>query len=211
MSINLLLIVLDNIRRGDIHMGRLIDLTDNVFERLKVIKRTGTDKQRNPLWLCKCECEKEVIVRGNLLKSGNTKSCGCLQKDVAAKLKTTHSLSIDKNGVVPRLYASWRNMKSRCFNPNTPKFKNHGGRGITVCEEWLDYLPFHEWATSHGYRKDLTLERTNNDGNYEPGNCKWSTAKEQANNKRTTKIIEINNERHTQSEWLELWKSMKIN
>ena len=110
-------------------------------------------------------------------------------------------LSIDGNGKAPRLYGIWRNMKSRCLNRNTPKFRNHGGRGITVCDQWLGYLNFHEWAINHGYNDDLTLERKDNDGNYEPSNCIWATYHQQNLNTRQNHFITYHGETKTLTEW----------
>jgi len=101
-----------------------------------------------------------------------------------------------------RLYRIWTNMKSRCANPNVAAFKNYGGRGITVCAEWRDsFEAFQDWATSSGYRDDLTLDRVNNNGNYEPSNCQWEDRVAQGNNSRRNRLIEHNGETHTISEW----------
>ena len=107
-----------------------------------------------------------------------------------------------KNGEKTRLYQSWLNMKRRCFNHNCPKFKNHGGRGITVCNDWVsDFVKFHDWAISHGYEDNLTLDRKNNDGNYEPDNCTWSTSYQQNINRRNTRHITFSGETKSLSEW----------
>jgi hypothetical protein len=98
-------------------------------------------------------------------------------------------------------------MRSRCYNPNTPKYYNHGGRGIKVCDEWLGengFINFHNWAIKNGYSDDLTLDRINNDGNYEPDNCKWSTYEEQNFNRRTNRLFTINGEIRTAKEWCEI-------
>jgi hypothetical protein len=95
-------------------------------------------------------------------------------------------------------------MKSRCYNPKPYKYKNHGGRGITVCKKWLRYLPFHEWAMSHGYKDDLTIERMDNNGNYESNNCRWATYKEQNLNSRRNYLITYNGKTKTVQEWAEI-------
>lgn len=111
-----------------------------------------------------------------------------MQKEIVAKHSTTHGLSGGKRHV-NRLYSIWRNMKSRCYNPNTPKFNYHGGKGVRVCDEWQDYIGFHKWAIANGYSEDLTIDRINGSGNYEPENCRWATYKEQSYNSSANRII----------------------
>ena len=101
-----------------------------------------------------------------------------------------------------RLYRIWLNIKNRCSNPKSDRFKDYGGRGINVCEEWKkDFKSFHDWSISNGYDDDLTIDRIDNDGNYEPSNCRWVTAMEQANNSRKCHVIEFNGESHNMTEW----------
>ena len=95
-------------------------------------------------------------------------------------------------------------MKNRCGNTADPNYKYYGGRGITVCEEWHNFMPFYEWAMSHGYSEELTIDRKDVNGNYEPSNCRWATKKEQSNNKRTNVFITYNNQTHTLKEWSEI-------
>lgn len=104
-----------------------------------------------------------------------------------------------------RLYDIWRGMKQRCYNPKTNRYKNYGGRGICVCDEWKnDFQSFYNWAISSGYSDDLTIDRINTDGNYEPGNCRWATVKQQANNRTSNNIVEFNGESHTLTQWSEI-------
>lgn len=100
-------------------------------------------------------------------------------------------------------YNSWRSMVNRCNNKNYANYQYYGGRGITICAEWNDPFVFGEWAVSNGYKKGLTLDRINTDGNYEPSNCRWATRKEQANNRRSNTVIEYNGESHNLTEWAE--------
>ena len=130
-------------------------------------------------WKCECDCGNHSIVSTYKLTSGHTKSCGCLKNKPYNK---THGLR------KTRLYRIWANMKTRCFNQNDPHFERWGGRGITMCDEWKnDLKSFHDWSMSHGYSDDLTIDRIDNDGNYEPSNCRWTTAKEQNWNKRNVR------------------------
>ena len=100
-----------------------------------------------------------------------------------------------------RLYNVWINMRQRCYNKNMPSYKNYGERGIVVCEEWHDFAEFYKWAMENGYKNDLTIERINVNGNYEPNNCKWATREEQAYNKRNNRYITYNGKTQTMKEW----------
>lgn len=151
-------------------------------------------------WLFRCECGNETIQVIRAVSSGKIKSCGCYHKiesTIRAREQfTKHDLS------KTRVYHIWKYMKSRCLNPNTKAYRLYGERGITVCDEWEnDFQPFYDWALSHGYSDILTIDRINNDGNYEPSNCRWATMKEQCNNTRLTHHYYFNGEVKTLSEW----------
>lgn len=165
------------------------------FGRLTVLKRV--EPYTNPIyWKCKCECGNEVTVRGNHLKDKHVRSCGCLLVDVSK----THGLSNH------RVYNIWCKMTSRCNNSNNSEFHRYGARGIKICDEWLnDFINFYNWSMNNGYSDNLTLDRINNDGNYEPGNCRWTTPKVQANNRRTNKLLEYNGEIKTISQWCDTY------
>ena len=174
------------------------NLKDLVFGELLVIKDSGRrDSCRQILWECKCSCGNTVYVPTRSLTGKRTKSCGCLSIDRCRKgLNTKHNLCNS------RLYKIWVNMKSRCYNPNTPDYQNYGGRGIRICEEWLsDFSNFYSWSVLNGYSEDLTIDRIDNEGDYCPENCRWATRPLQANNKRNNTLIEYNGESHTISEW----------
>lgn len=179
----------------------MIDLTGKKFGRLTVVKRVGTDNQRNPMWLCKCDCGNEKVIRGNGLKSGNTKSCGCLAKENAQqRLKF---LNYKTGQYKSRLYRIWTSMKTRCYNDNNSEtYKRYGARGITVCDEWRDnFKAFYDWAMANGYTDELTIDRIDNDGNYCPENCRWVTLQIQNRNRRTTRIITFNGKTQCMLDW----------
>ena len=177
-------------RKEKASSSSLIDLTGKVFGCLTVVSRAESDKRRKARWLCKCSCGKTTIVRGCDLRAGTTVSCGCYKKELTKKRLTTHS----KTNTRP--YHIWRGMKDRCLNSRAPKFPNYGGRGITVCDEWLDkekgFQNFYNWAIENGYRDDLSIDRIDNDKGYCPDNCRWSSLQTQSENRRCVKAIKIN-------------------
>lgn len=141
-------------------------------------------------WECDCDCGNTKIVRASHLKSGNVTSCGCIHP------RRTHGET------KTRLYHIWNNMRQRCSNPNIVEYRLYGGRGISVCEEWKNsYEAFRDWALKNGYSSNLSIDRKENDGNYTPDNCRWSTAIEQANNTRKTRFLTYNGETRSVSEW----------
>ena len=176
------------------------DLTGQRFGKLTVIECTGRNKSGRFMWKCECDCGNVTTVRADGLTRGHTKSCGCLIV-VAAKnrIKDLNKIHGKTN---TRLFHIWQSMRSRCSNPSNKNYPRYGGRGIRVCDEWeKDFVAFYNWAMDNGYQEDLTLDREDNSGNYEPSNCKWATPIEQANNTRRNVYMEYNGEVHTMKEW----------
>lgn len=161
-------------------MSKLVDLTGQRFGRL-VVKALADKGRKNvsAKWECICDCGNTLIVSASSLRTGNTRSCGCLHRDANQSGHNTRH-----GDCYTRLYTIWRSMRQRCGNPKNMDYKSYGGRGILVCDEWKDYTAFKRWALSNGYADNLSIDRINVDGNYEPGNCRWADAKTQANNRR---------------------------
>ena len=176
------------------------DITGKMFGRLKALSFEYV-KNKNSYWKCICECGKVVIVSYANLMRGTTKSCGCLNKELILKRNLIHGKTNT------RLYRIWENMRTRCYNSKTINFHLYGGREIKVCEEWKnDFLAFYNWSMNNGYKKGLSIDRIDNDGNYEPKNCRWATEKQQSRNTRTNRLIKIKGEIHCFSEWVEKLK-----
>lgn len=175
-------------------------MTGQRFGRLTAIKRVDNSAGHNTRWLCRCDCGNERIVSRGHLRSGHTKSCGCFHSELLLRSNYKHGGST--RGDTDRLYVIWRGMIDRCYNKNNMRYEAYGGRGIKVCDAWRhNYISFREWALSHGYSDNLTIDRINNDEEYDPQNCRWADLNQQANNKRTNVLITHNGETHTQAQW----------
>lgn len=177
---------------------RLIDIRGKVYGRLTVYGFHEI-RSRKSYWYCECICGNKVSVRSDQLKSGRSKSCGCItQERVQAGINTTHGLSKHP------LYAVFHGMKRRCYLKTSQDYIYYGGRGIRICEDWLsNFESFYEWALSSGYERGLSIDRIDVNGNYEPSNCRWVTMKVQNRNTRQNNVIEINGKFKCLSEWCE--------
>ena len=173
-------------------MGKkIIDLTNRKFGRLTVISEAGKSKDGEIMWLCGCECGKQKTIRGSSLRNGKTKSCGCYRREISA----THRMTKTDT------YKTWLDMNARCHNKNNKSYNGYGGRGITVCERWNKFENF--YTDMREKPKGMSIERKNNNGNYEPFNCEWATRKEQARNTRDTKWISYRGETKCLIAWAE--------
>lgn len=182
-------------RRKEMSVRSFKDLTGHKFGRLTVLQRVESDKNRKSKYLCRCDCGNEKVVLATELRNGHTKSCGCLHKETSTErivsLNTTHGQT------KTRLYNILKGMKQRCYYPKSINYHDYGGRGITVCDEWLGengFQNFYDWAYSNGYSDELSIDRIDNNGNYCPENCRWATIEEQANNKRKNVLYSYNGE-----------------
>lgn len=174
-------------------MGKRIDLTGERFGRWSVIAETQErTSSGNIKWLCRCDCGVEKTVSGDSLRSGVSVSCGCYNHDVITK---------DNPKRRRKLYSIYNSIKDRCNNQNSRSYKNYGGRGIKLSNDWDTYDKFEEWCLSNGYNEKLWIDRIDNDGDYSPSNCRFVTPKIQQNNKRTNRLITINGETRNITGW----------
>lgn len=171
-------------------MSKYIDLTGQRFGKLVAMQKIDNHKRNDAhaYWLCLCDCGNSTIVSSSHLRCGDTSSCGCLSNGKS----------------YTRLYRIWDGMKQRCYTKSETAYKYYGGRGIKVCETWKnDFQSFHDWALENGYSDELTIDRIDTNGDYEPSNCRWSTRKVQANNTRRNRNLTFNGQSKTIAEWSE--------
>ena len=184
-------------------MRQLInDLTGRRFGRLVVIGRDDRNS-RKTYYNCLCDCGNMKSVRSDSLIAGTIRSCGCLKKEQDRENLTaahTHKMS------GTRIYQIWQGIKKRCYNPHDVRYERYGRRGIKVCDEWRDnFQSFYDWAMENGYDDSLTIDRIDNDGDYRPENCRWSSSEEQARNRSSNIKITIGNVTKTLVEWCQVF------
>lgn len=183
---------------------KAVDITGQKFNKLTAKKLVEIKKVKNGTrhyWLYKCDCGNEIVLQKNNVSNNHTQSCGCYQRQQTSKANTTHNL------YYTRIYKIYRSMLQRCFDSNVFAYKDYGGRGITVCDEWKnDFMNFYNWSMNNGYSNDLSIDRIDNNGNYCPDNCRWVNRKTQARNTRSNKYITYKGEKHCVSEWAEILK-----
>lgn len=165
-------------------MGRKYNLVGNKYNMLTVLSDSGERaKDGAILWKCICECGTTLNVRTQSLTVHNQKSCGCIKSESIKQAHTTHGMN------ETRLYRIWDGMKQRVYNPNAPMYKYYGGKGVVICKEWHGFQGFRKWAESNGYKDNLTIDRIDVNGNYEPGNCRWVTQRRQSRNTTKTRWV----------------------
>lgn len=186
-------------------MGAIIDLTGNNFGRLTVLGRKYLDSPtkwqiNKPYWECVCLCGNKLVVNGSSLRNGATKSCGCLAIELLSKRNTTHGKTNFSE------YRTWRKMKSRCYNPNDPKYPNYGGRGIILCERWAKSFENFIYDMGRKPSKAHSIDRIDNDGIYESKNCRWATIRVQNRNKRNNRWLEYKGKKMVLQDWATFFK-----
>lgn len=186
--------------KGVFIISKITDLTGSRFGSLTAVSRaasiTDSSGRKRSAWLCECDCGTRKIISTDNLKSGRVKSCGCTMGPLMRRSKG--QLGESKTS----LYNVWMQMKYRCTKPNVTHYKEYGGRGIRVCDEWMSsYKSFRDWAMLSGYKEGLTIDRIDNDGNYEPDNCRWVDSVAQANNRRSNRSYTYNGETYTLTQW----------
>lgn len=183
---------------GCLNKSRELDIVGKKFNMLTVLERVGKTDDNQYLFRCLCDCGEEKVAKGKEVKRGKTMSCGNHNAEKVSEANTTHGKSKE------RIYGIHRNMKRRCLNSGVKQYKDYGGRGIKVCDEWSTkggFERFYSWAMDNGYSDDLSIDRINVNGNYEPENCRWISMAEQQLNTRVNIYFELNGIRKPLALW----------
>lgn len=179
-------------------MKEIMDLTGQRFGRLEVLHESDRTPYGARRWLCECDCGKRKIVFQDCLMKGKSRSCGCLRTEELVARFTKHGCCGS------RIYNIYAKMKRRCYVESEERYEDYGGRGIRVCSEWLGeqgFENFHKWAMKNGYTDNLTIDRIDVNGNYEPSNCRWATYEEQSKNKRNNIVVTWNGKTQVLKDW----------
>ena len=176
---------------------RSVDLTGQKFGRLTVVRFDHKENGRK-YYLCQCDCGNFKIVNNHSLKSGNTKSCGCLHKEILTQRNKDNRIHHPEN---ERLLRIWRAMLHRCYKETDEHYDYYGGRGIKVCDDWHDFETFQKWALVNGYADNLTIDRLDGNKDYCPENCSWATMTVQNNHKSDTKWLTYKGKTQSLSDW----------
>lgn len=177
---------------------RPVDIAGQRFGRLVALRPTSQRRSGKVMWLCQCDCGNTTLATSNNLKTGGTRSCGCLYRETVGDARRKHGMT------GTRIYGIWKAMRSRCLNVNNKSYENYGGRGISVCNEWGGedgFKNFHDWSMKHGYADNLTIDRIDVNGDYTPNNCRWITQHEQTRNKRNTINITAHGKTMCLADW----------
>ena len=194
------------VRSSDLRRGRIKscgclkyeikDIKGQRFGRLVALEHVGFSSNRVTLWKCRCDCGNTIIVREGNLHSGKSQSCGCLNVERTKEANLRHGMAHT------RLYNIWSKMKERCYNTTRKAYKNYGGKGVHVCDEWRnDFQKFYDWAINNGYKENLTIDRINSNGNYDPVNCRWVTLSENVRLKYKFDFITVGDLSLTIHDW----------
>ena len=186
------------------------DITGHRFGMLTALNFSHKDNRRKTYWDFQCDCGNIKTLRTDCVKSGRIQSCGCLKKkqdEINLNREGSKPTKYDSDGLSHHtLYSKWLGMKRRCYDVHNSRYENYGGRGIKICEEWLySFKAFYEWSMKNGWEEGLQIDRIDNDGNYEPSNCRYVSLKVNCNNRSTTRKIEIDGTTHSITEWCEIF------
>lgn len=167
-------------------MPARINLCGRRFGRLIVVSESHKDKNRHYHWICLCDCGTHKTINGEILKRGESLSCGCYHKEMMTELgkKTIHGQSRT------RLYKIYKGIRDRCLNKSSLLYERYGAKGISLCDEWMDFDAFYEWSRINGYADNLTIDRIDNDKGYHPDNCRWTTHSIQGQNRKTCLTVD---------------------
>lgn len=183
-------------------MSKRIDLSGLKFSSLLVLKDVGNNKHGRAIWECICDCGNHTIVEGAALRIGKSKSCSCKSKSRLGSVSITHGHTIGKK--YSSEYNCWIHMKGRCYNTKNKSYPDYGGRGIKVCDRWVNDFNLFLLDMGNKPSKEYSIDRIDNNGDYSPSNCRWATRLQQNRNKRNTVLVEYMGQLKTMPEWCEI-------